>query len=79
MPHRDDPGNRTTARTEGLRLTVSDRWPDSERLADLPLVTKRIHDPTETPAVFVADRGRLGRPRVNRPLHHARRIVDDVS
>src|SRR5436190_17467902 len=37
----------------------SSGWPGSERHADLPLMTERVDNPAESPAMLVAHRGRL--------------------
>ena len=55
----------------------SGRGPVSQRPADLPLVPERIDDPTQAPAVLVADRSNLPRTDVNRPPKRRIRIIDD--
>jgi hypothetical protein len=61
---------RPDAVARGLR-----RRPGDEGLADLPVVTVRIGDPTEAPAVLVGERGDLGGAGRDRSSHRGLGIV----
>ena len=62
--------------TVGLALCLG-RGPVAERPADLPLMSERVDDPTQPPAMFVGDRGNLPSTNVGRLPKRRVGVIDD--